>query len=97
MNNFSDFEIPAVDRGFVGNKIKVHKIFEKQIVVIQYKIEPSKFSGDRLVLQIEYEGEKRIVFSGSRNLQDTIKKVPVSGFPFTTVIKESLDGTHAFT
>lgn len=92
MNSFKDFGITTELKNFVGDKIKISKILNKEIKVIDYKEGPSKFtdkgSGMRLDLQIELEGKKHVVFTGSVYLMDMIKKVPKDKFPFTTTIVE---------
>jgi hypothetical protein len=93
MHNFKDFNIQPKINAFVGEKISVQKLFNLQINVLDFKIEPSKQKMDTelLTLQIEKGGEKRIVFTGSTVLIDMIKKVPKNGFPFTTVIRGDND------
>lgn len=66
----------------------------KEIVVADYKVEPSKYtnkgSGKCLTLQIEYDSVKRIVFTGSTNLINQLEQVPKEKFPFkATIIKEN--------
>lgn len=93
MNNFKDFNIQPRINSFVGEKIQVQKLFNLEILVLDYKIEPSKQKKDTklLTLQIEKNGEKRIVFTGSTVLIDQIERVPKNQFPFVTVIKGDND------
>ena len=72
---------------------KEREVYRLPIVVIAYKIEPSKVkeSTELLTLQIEKGGEKRIVFTGSTVLIDQIKRVGEQQFPFETVIKGDND------
>lgn len=93
MHNFKDFNIKPKVNSFVGEKIQVQKLFNLQIKVIAFKIEPSKQKKgtELLTLQIEKGGEKRIVFTGSGVLIDQIKRVPEDKFPFTTTIKGDND------
>ncbi|HMQ79198.1 MAG TPA: hypothetical protein PKE39_04435 [Ignavibacteria bacterium] len=89
MRTFKDFGIKAEAASFVGDKIKITRILNKEITVYAYKIEDSKFGEDkkRLCLQIEFDNEKRIVFTGSVVLMNMIKSVPKDdGFPFKTII-----------
>lgn len=91
MNSFAQFNIKPDISNFQGEKIKVSKILNKKIVVLDYKIETSKFEkgdGKRLVLQIQFDAEKRVVFSGSVYLKQMIQQVPRDQFPFTTTIIE---------
>lgn len=91
MNYFKDMGIKAPDTAFTGDKIKLSKILNEEIIVLQYKIEKSKFeekgNGNRLVLQIEWKGNLHILFSGSITLMDMISKVPKHKMPFTTHIR----------
>jgi len=100
MKRFGELGITAPKKGFVGNKIKMGKILNKEVKILSYAIEPSNFKdkaeGERLALQLEVDGEKRIAWSGSSYLKEMIQKVPESNFPFLTTIKE-VDEHHEFT
>ena len=89
MNSFKDFGI-NVESPFCGEKIKISKIINKLVIVKDYKIDGSKFeksNNDKcLCLQIEVEGENRILFSGSKILISQIQKINKSMLPFTTMI-----------
>lgn len=94
MKKFSDLNIKPVHKGFVGDKIKINRILNKDIVVQDFKIEESKFpknkSGKCLYLQIEVDNEKRVLFTGSDFLIDTIQKVPQEALPFLCqIVKEN--------
>ena len=56
--------------------------------ILHYKIADStKKAGTKcLYLQIEYDGQKRVLFTGASALLEAIKMVPETGFPFTTTI-----------
>jgi len=91
MNRFSQFNIKVTTKGFEGDKIKMSKILNKEIIVYQYEIKDSKVFKERgtckcLCLQISINGEKHIVFTSSSGLIDAILQVPEKEFPFTTVI-----------
>lgn len=93
MNNFKDFQIPSSQKGFIGDKIKIDRILNREITVLDYKIEKSKFengSGKRLCLQIAIGQTKHIVFTGSTGLMEQIEKVPKDKMPFvTTIVREN--------
>jgi uroporphyrinogen-III synthase len=92
MNEFKDFGIalPQQEDLFVGDKIKIERIMNRQITVHKYEVRDSKFKGKYLCLQISIGEEKRIVFSSSISLINIIERVPKTGFPFaTTIIKEN--------
>lgn len=91
MKKFSDFNIKVEIADFTGDKIKISKILNREILVERYKIDPSKVnSGNCLTLQIELAGEKRIIFTSAGTLLKQIEQVPPSGFPFhATIIEEN--------
>jgi hypothetical protein len=97
MNRFSQFNIKAPQRGFEGDKLKMDKILNREIVVHAFKIEESKIrafqekgSGKCLHLQISINNQMHIVFTSSGGLIETIKLVQEDKFPFiTTIIKEN--------
>lgn len=94
MNSFKDFGIKAQHKSFEGDKIRIDKILNKQIVVEDYKSAESKFkekgSGKLLTLQIIVDNAKRVLFTGSTSLIEMIEQVPKEKFPFiTTIVKEN--------
>jgi hypothetical protein len=93
MNSFSQFGIKTEVKGFEGEKIKMLKVMNKEIVVHHFKIEDSKHFKDRgsgkcLHLQITINDTKHVLFTGSSILIESILQVPKEGFPFTTTIVE---------
>lgn len=95
MNSFKQFNIKPEVKGLEGEKIKIEKLLNRDITVEAFRIEKSKYpkKGDEecLYLQVEFNKEKRVVFSGSSNLINMIRKVPEDGFPFTTAIAKEND------
>jgi hypothetical protein len=92
MKQFKDFGITAAVQGFVGDKIKMERILNREVMVCGYKIEVSRFTekgnGKCLHMQIGIGEQKYVVFTGSKVLMDTIDKIPKYEFPFkTTIIK----------
>jgi hypothetical protein len=68
MNSFKDFGIKPIVPSFAGDKIKIAKLLNKQITVLNFEIKKSNYdkgSGKCLYMQIEFEGERRVVFHGS--------------------------------
>jgi hypothetical protein len=94
---FSEFGISKTIDAFVGNSIGIKRVLNKRIVVCKFKIGPSKYSGERLDLQIEFDGEKRVLWTGSKGLIEQIKLVPANGFPFSTTIIETESEHFQFT
>lgn len=92
MKKFSEYNI--IPKGqFVGDKIKISKILNKEVELHDFKIVDSKFEKDGLKekclhLQIRYEEELRVIFSGSKNLIEMIEQLPKEELPIlTTIIK----------
>jgi hypothetical protein len=92
MRQFKEMGITAERKAFVGDKIKVERILNREVIIHGFRIEPSKYlekgNGKCLYMQIELKDEKHVVFTSSMYLQDMIAKVPDDGFPFkTTIVK----------
>lgn len=92
MNKFSDFGI-QINKMLVGDKIKISKILDIEVLIVDYMIEESKFpknkSGKCLYLQIELNNEKHVVFTGSDVLINQIQQIDKNKFPFSaTIIKK---------
>lgn len=87
---FSDLGIKSVTTKFVGEKIRLAKVLNTEITVHAFRIEPSKYpdkgSSNCLWLQISVDGKKYVAFSIAKLLMETIQKVPINDFPFTTKI-----------
>lgn len=91
MARFSELGIKPAEAGFIGDKIKISKILNREIIILKYRIETSKYekgNGKRLDMQIEFGGTMHVVFTGSVVLQETIQRVPPEAFPLTTTIVE---------
>lgn len=90
MNKFSDFGIKVALPAFTGDKVKIDRVLNREIIVHDFKIEISKFKGNCLYLQIEFNNVRHVLFTGSKALMDAIEQVDKSGFPFTTtIVKEN--------
>ncbi len=94
MKSFKELNIKQVDKGFIGDKIKIEKILNIETIIHAYKIEPSNFTdkgnGKRLCLQVTYKGELCILFTSAIGLQETIQQVPDHEFPIkATIIREN--------
>lgn len=85
MNKFSDFAETGI---LEGDKVKLDEVLNNEVVALDYKISGSKYKTNScLTLQIEYNEEKRVIFTGSQVLIDQIKKYE-SMLPFKTTIKK---------
>ncbi len=95
LKRFKDMNVEVVEtNSFIGDKIKISKVLNREIAVYGFNIKNSKFpdigNGKCLYLQIELNGEKRILFTGSVVLQERIKKVNEVDFPFlATIVKDN--------
>ena len=92
MTAFKDLGIKAELSTFTGDKIKIDKLLNAEISVLDYKIEDSKVKAGTklLILQLVKSGTHHVLFTGSTILMQMIEKVPKDKFPFTTIIiKES--------
>lgn len=92
MKEFKNMGIKPASTHFTGDKIKIDRILNREIVVENYRIEPSKYKevgGRCLQMQIRVEEEQRVVFTGSKVLIELIEQVEKADFPFkTTIVKE---------
>lgn len=93
MKTFSQLNIKPSLKGFEGDKIKITRILDKEIIVHAYRIEDSKVFKDRgtgkcLQLQISVNGVMYVLFTSSSGLIDVIQQVAESEFPFSTTIIE---------
>ncbi len=77
--------------GFVGSKIQVDKLINKEIVFVDFVVTPSQYRrfGDSVTkVQIIVDGEKHIFFTQSKNITKTLEifkdKLPRIG----TLVKE---------
>lgn len=94
MTSFSELKIKTPVPAMEGNKIEMFKVLNKEIKVWGYEIKPSKYpdkgNGKCLYMQIEIDGLKRVLFTGSGVLMETLELVPKDAFPFTTtIVKEN--------
>ena len=96
VKEFSELEI-TIDRRFSGDRIRIEKIEGDEIIILDYEIRESKISkendptwkGERkdcLYLQIEMNGQKRVLWGSYRFMIDQIKQVSREDLPFKTKI-----------
>lgn len=94
MKKFSDLGVKVESQGFIGDKIRIDKVRNRSINVFDFKIRDSKFTergnGKCLYMQIEIDGVKRVIFTGSGVLMELCQKIEKADFPFTaTIVKEN--------
>lgn len=86
---FSDFaeESSPLD----GEKIKIEQVLDQEVLVIGYSIRRSKYeknrSGKCLLLQMEIENERRVLFTGSDVLIEQLEKYG-DHVPFLATVKK---------
>lgn len=87
MKSFSDFGISS-KKSFVGNKIYIESILEKEIVIEFFDIRPSRKNDgtECLYIQIKIDGVDHVVFSSSTFLMNPLKQLQDSDFPFKAKI-----------
>ena len=90
MKNFSDMGI-AITRTFTGDRIKISKVENLDIIIKDYKIMESKIqnnkgNGQCLYLHIELNGEDRVLWGNYKFLIEQIKQVPKEHMPFKVKI-----------
>ena len=94
MKNFKDFGIAPSQPSLAGDKIKMERVLNREIVVHDFRIfdskHPDKGNGKCLQLGIKIGTESHVIFTGSTGLQEQINQIPKTEFPFlTTIIKEN--------
>lgn len=91
MHKFTELGVTIHSKSFSGEKININDVLNVEIVVEDYKVEPSKYSkyktSECLYLQIRHQGKQRVIFIGGTRLIEAIRQVPKDKFPFTTTIK----------
>ena len=96
MKAFCDLNI-NIDRRFAGDRIRIEKIEGDEIIIHDFEIRESKISkendptwkGERkdcLYLQLEINGQKRVLWGSYRFLIDQIKQIFRDDLPFKTKI-----------
>jgi hypothetical protein len=103
MNRFSQFDIKPPERVLEGDKIKISRILNREVVVHRYRLTDSKVksfqekgSGKCLQLQVSFNNEMHVVFTSGRALIETIEQIPEDKFPFATTIIDD-NGMFKFT
>lgn len=95
VKNFSDLGIKSETDNFIGEKIKLHKNLNTEMIFHKYLISPSKYpkhnNADVLKLQVELEGKKHVIFSISKGLMKTIRVIPEDSFPFKAKVINNND------
>jgi len=94
MKQFSEINIKPKERALVGDKIDIDNVLNKRIVVTKFHIKESRFkdkgNGRCLHLQIKFNQEDRVIFTGSGGLMHQVEQMTSADFPFEgTIVKEN--------
>lgn len=83
MNKFSDF----AEEKFIGEKIKISKVLNKEIKVLAFQVKKNKIEKDGfyIQMQIEVDDERKVLFTNSSVLKDQLEKYKDT-LPFITTI-----------
>ena len=88
MERYSDFA-PTLNGRFVGERIRVEEVLNKDLILLDFEIRPSKIEENKgrdcLYMQIEFEKRKRVLITGSAVLIDQCTKAK-DHIPFLTKI-----------
>jgi hypothetical protein len=85
---FSELGTTMPSNIFVGDKISISKIINKDILVKSFSLSDSKFEGKKcLTIQINVDNEDRIIFTSSKNLLNQLQQVNKDDFPFEAKIE----------
>lgn len=96
MKDFKDLGLKTEIKTFAGEKIKVKKILNIVIVLLDYEIKDSKYDGKCLYIQIQKGDTKHVVFTASKYLMQIIQQIDKKDFPIKTTIVE-IDERYEFT
>jgi len=92
MKKFSELGYKPRTQGLIGKKISIDEVINESVIVECFRIEPSKYSdkgnGKCLYLQVIHNGQQRVVFTGSVNLQDIMSQTKDGDLPFEAIIKK---------
>lgn len=92
MKKFRELGVTTSQR-MIGDKIKINKVLNREIVVHSSRIEDSKYpknkSGKCLALQIEIDNEMHVIFTGSDVLIESVTQIQKEDYPFATTIVKS--------
>jgi hypothetical protein len=94
MKKFSELNIESTVP-MSGDKVKMKNILNIEIQILDFRIDESLYkknkSGNRLQLQMNVNGEAKILFTGSEVLMGQIEQVKKEDLPFSTIIKQVED------
>ena len=92
---FSELGITVENNSLPGEKIKISKVIGKEIVIKDFRIAKSKYdkTDHCLMMQIEIEGQIKVIFTGSTMLKKQIEQINKEDFPIIATI-ENTENTY---
>jgi len=88
LKKFSDI---AKEQILDGDKVRIDDIINTEITILKYAIKESRYSknksGDYLTIQIEKDGKRYVIFTGSDVLIDQLKQYGEQ-LPFIATIRK---------
>ena len=92
MVNFSDLGIKDESSSFLEEKVSINDVVNSEIIVHDFKANVPTQNGNRHLIKIEIDSQKRVIFTGSHRIIDALESKKIK-FPFKTVIKTFKVGT----
>lgn len=94
---FSDLGISVTPDNLMGEKIKIAKVLGKEVLVKDFKLTDSKYEKTKhcLTIQVELNGEDKVIFTGSEMLRKQIEQIDKKDFPFLATIA-NINDTYQF-
>jgi hypothetical protein len=86
--DLAELRIEKIQRPFEGDKINIDALVGKPIRILDFEVRPSekRENTDYLKMQIEFEGRKRFVGGGFRDLCGVLKQVDKTFLPLDCTI-----------
>lgn len=88
VKKFSELGISASNTGMTGDKIKIAKVMNREITILDYKVADSLHSGKCLHLQIILNDTKHVIFTGSKVLLNMMQQVNKEDLPVVATIEK---------
>lgn len=78
-----------IERPFEGDKIKIDQVVDREIEILNYDVRESKQKpGTKcVVMQIRFEGKKRVIMGGYQFLCQVLELIDKSQLPLQTIIR----------
>lgn len=95
MRQFKELGIRTTIQSFTGDKIKIERVLNREIIIYAFRIEKSKLekvgAENCLHLQIGIGEVKYVIFTSGKYLMEAIRQIPMQEFPVTTTIAKVND------